>query len=676
MSPLTYRPDLDGLRCVAVYLVLLFHAGVVSMGGGFIGVDLFFVLSGFLVTHVILREVDRTGSFGLRDFYARRVRRLLPAALLVVVVTLVLQLLVSSLPRRLELVDDARGALLYYANWHFVAESRDYFADSSAASPFLHFWSLAIEEQFYIVFPLLVLLVLRWSWRPERLLGVVLVALLVASVVLQVLTARVDADLAYYGTHTRIYQLAAGSLLALSTRAGLASAAARWGGWPRVVAPAGLVGLVLLSTGLLDVTPSTRGLLATLAGVATVAGLTLAPAGRLARTLGSPAPRFLGQISYGTYLWHWPVLLALGAVLEVRPLAMAVLGGAVSTGLAALSHQLLETPVRRTVLLEGRGTAVVATGLTLSAIVAALVVPSVLDSARRPAVATLASTTVRDGAGRLARPVPAGLDLVEAQRDVPALPPLCTPAEPDACVLTEGGSGHVLVVGDSQARMFVDAFERVAEERDLTLSHSIVSGCPWQEGLSNAASPRERDALCEQSRGPFLREVLPTLGVDVVVAISLSRAGERWEEDLVDRDTGREEPLEQRVSDATDRTVRTLRATGAEVVLVKSLLGTETFDLEGFDPLECLARADRLVDCAVYPPLERPWVDGMLESVARQDRQVHAVDLNPVLCVGRPACAPVVRDTVVWRDPDHVTATWLVQRRRELWSRLEATGAV
>ena len=162
MPAWTYRPELDGLRSVAVYLVVLFHCGVGPFEGGFIGVDLFFVLSGFLVSHVIWAEVDRSGSFRLGWFYARRVRRLLPAAVLVIVVTAALQLLVASAPQRSGMVRDAQSALVYLSNWHFIADSRDYFAgDAVGASPFLHFWSLSIEEQFYVVLPLALLLLLR-----------------------------------------------------------------------------------------------------------------------------------------------------------------------------------------------------------------------------------------------------------------------------------------------------------------------------------------------------------------------------------------------------------------------------------------------------------------------------------------------------------------------------------
>ena len=161
----TYRANLDGLRSIAVYLVLLFHTGLPWAEGGFIGVDLFFVLSGFLVSTVLLDEIELTGRLRVGRFYARRVRRLLPAAVVVVVATAATFTVIWSVVRRLEVVGDAQSALLYYANWHFLAASGDYFAADADKSPYLHFWSLAIEEQYYVVFPVLLLLLSRYGRR-------------------------------------------------------------------------------------------------------------------------------------------------------------------------------------------------------------------------------------------------------------------------------------------------------------------------------------------------------------------------------------------------------------------------------------------------------------------------------------------------------------------------------
>ena len=484
MTSLTYRADLDGLRAIAVYLVLLFHAGMVTVGGGFIGVDLFFVLSGFLVTGVLLREVDQRGTFALGAFYARRVRRLLPAAVVVIVATAAFQLLVGSLPARMELVDDAQASLLYVVNWHFILESRDYFGAElgESTSPFLHFWSLAIEEQFYVFYPLLVLLVLRLAARPMRALAVVLTVLMVASVGLQVWRAASDAGYAYYASETRLYQLVAGALLALA----VCSATQRVSRRGALVAASGgvvgLVALLLVASRWVEVSPSTRGLLATVAGVLLIAGLWFAPQGRLARLLGLPLPRFLGQISYGTYLWHWPVLLVVLQVFDVRPLVAAVVGAVVATALAALSFTVLERRIRHAPHLAGGRWSVAVGGVTVSALVAVLVVAPVLETDRRPALATADIEAAAPAASALDRPVPQGLDLVAAKADVGPGTPMCTPEALDARVRVRGDGAHVLLLGDSQARMYVPALEKLARRHDLTLSTNVVPACAWQLG--------------------------------------------------------------------------------------------------------------------------------------------------------------------------------------------------
>ncbi len=684
MSTWSYRPELDGLRCVAVYLVLLFHAGLTWAGGGFVGVDLFFVLSGFLVTQVILAEIDERGTFSLGRFYSRRVRRLLPAAVLVILVTALVQVLVASLPQRVGQLDDGRAALLYVANWQFIADSRDYFAADSSTSPFLHFWSLSIEEQFYVGFPLLLLLALRVSRTPVRLLTAAMTFVLVVSLSLQVWHAQSgDPTYAYYATDTRLYQLAAGVLMGIGVRAlNRAVPGKTTERSAGAVALTGLVVVVVLGTGIVDVSPSLRGILATAAAGLAIGGLFDRPRTLVARLLALPLPRYLGQISYGTYLWHWPVLLLAKESLDVGAGVIALIGATVATGLAALSHQVLEAPIRRTSALDRFRWPVVSMGVAVSLVAATLVLPSVLDSPRRPAVSANADTGVALGrlgaAGeRLDGPVPAGIDLAAALADIPKRQPICTPTAVDACEVVPGDGPHILLVGDSQAQMFQAAFASMAREHGYRLSLSVLKACTWQMGLRNELSNDSDQEECRNARKTLYTEVLPRMDVDLVVAISMSRSDERWDEDLVaDGDAPDGETLVQRQYRTAQETAAAIRAAGARLVLVKSLMGTEGYDLDGWDPLDCLARAKTLGDCAVTPPLVKPALDGLYDAIATTTDGVATVDLNPVLCPDAPLCAPVIDDTVVWKDPDHVTGTFLDERSEDIRSRLVATGLI
>lgn len=671
----TYRPALDGLRSVAVYLVVLFHAGMAAFAGGFIGVDLFFVLSGFLVSNVILSEIDEHGRIDLGRFYARRVRRLLPAAVLVILATSAIFLLVTTVVRRLPLVLDAQSALLYVANWNFLFQQNDYFGGGAEGSPFLHFWSLSIEEQFYVVFPVLLLFLVRAARRRAWVLPTVLTGLFLLSMGAQLYWARVDVNWAYYGTDARLYQLLAGVLLALLLRSRPGAVPVPFAG---AVAAAGLAAMLLLGSGLVDLTPSIRGILATGASVLLVAGLMVRADGLLGRLLSRRTPVYLGQVSYGTYLWHWPVIVVLQEVLAVRPAVLAVLAVAVSTGLAALSFQLLEMPVRGTALLRPFRWGTVLVGVSTSVLVAVTVVPATLESERQPRLvagqpAEAAPEPVAVGgapARERNKPVPKGIDWKEMVEGGMAKP-LCTPDDLTTCVVAEGSGPHVTLVGDSHAGMLSPMFVRLAEEHDFALSFNVLPGCPWQAKLVNKRRPAADQEQCLAQREEWYESVLPRLEPDVVVLAAKSRADEKDWSELLARDGG---PADESVADlllsTTTDTVELIESQGSEVVILDSLPTTN-----GEDPLECLAGAQRLHECEVPLP-ERPVSDAFHQVAAARSDKVHTVNLTDLFCVGAPRCLPVVDDIVVWRDPNHFSREITMHRRAEVWERLRETGAL
>ncbi len=663
--PWSYRPALDGLRTVAVYLVLLFHTGLAAAGGGFIGVDLFFVLSGFLVSNVILSEVDRSGSLRLGRFYARRVRRLLPAAVVVVAATSAAFVLVSSVTRRLPLVGDAQSALLYVANWRFLASSEDYFAANVEESPFLHFWSLAIEEQFYVVFPVLLLLLSRatrrWAWATLAGLG----AFFVLSLGLQLYWAQVDSNHAYYGTDARLYQLLAGALLAVVLR----TWHVRLGpGRTEALAAGGLVAMLVLGSGLLPMTPSWRGIAATVASVAVVAGLSLREDGVVAGLLSRRVPVFLGKISYGTYLWHWPVILVLEEVLVVGPEVVAVLALAVSTGLAAVSYEVLEMPVRRARPLDRFTWNTATVGVATSALVAVTVVPWLLEQDRKPALAAVGEPAVAAPQEASETRLPPDVDWEAVSNDIGGVGS-CSADDPEACTVAEGSGPHLLVVGDSQAQMLEPMFRRIARERDLTLSLNIVPGCLWQEGLTNLKSAEETAKTCDEGRVGWYDEALPVLAPDVVVLVARPRDDESWGEAVVRRD-GADLPLEESVVESSQETLDKITASGARVVVVERLIMPETFE-----PTECLSTTEDPARCAVPVPLGTSPTDAFAVAAAAGDDTVDTVDLNPAFCPTAPMCQPVVDGEIVWRDDHHVTARFAEARWRQVWRLLYRTEA-
>ena len=646
-----------------MYSVLLFHTGHPWAAGGFIGVDLFFVLSGFLVTGVIISEIERTGTLRVGGFYARRVRRLLPAAAVAIVATCAVFVLIAPLTQRLDLVRDAQAALLYVANWHFLGESGDYFAADVDKSPFLHFWSLSIEEQYYFVFPALLLLL----WRIGRRWAVGTVAvLMLASIASQLYWAQADPNHAYYGTDARLYQLLAGALLALTIhRVAVVGARVRWG----AVAWVALATFLLLSTGLLTWTPSWRGLAAMVVSTAAVAALVFADESVPARLLSRRVPVFLGRISYGTYLWHWPVILVLKEVLATSPRVVAVLTVAVSTGLAALSYEVLEMPIRKSAFLDRFRWTPAVVGVAASAVLAATAVPMLLEADRRPVL-----VAEREGNGSDRMPaarqvqVPAHVDWEAVKSDHGDIG-WCSAGDPQQCVRVEGSGTHVLLLGDSQAQSLVPMFEKLAEEHDLTLSLNVVPGCLWQEELYNTRSSPDMQENCETARVGWYEEALPELDPDVVVIMSRPRDGEDWR-GVVRRRDERKQPLERMTLQASRHTLEKITEAGPRVLLVERIVMPETFD-----PADCLTSETDASRCAVPAPVGGSPTDGFYQTEAARSKQVETLDLNPAFCPNAPVCLPVVGQEVVWRDNHHVTARYAVSRREAAWRILQRTGA-
>ena len=704
MTPWTYRPALDGLRTLAVYLVLLFHVGVGSLTGGFIGVDLFFVLSGFLVSTILFEELERTGRLDLAHFYDRRVRRLLPAAVLLVVAASGVALVVLSTVRRAPLVGDAKAALLYVANWRFLLQKNDYFgAGDVDSSLFLHFWSLSIEEQFYFVFPLLLIVL----WKAERrrrgvLLGV-LGLLFAGSLVAQILWARVDINHAYYGTEARLYQLLAGALLAVAfrrVRRLRLTRAAR-----ATISFGALAGMVLTASSAVDLSASQRGLLATVFAVGLIATLAGEQDGPAVRLFSLPPLVYLGKISYGTYLWHWPVIVLLDELVRPPLLVRTVLVAGMSTMFAAASFHMLERPIRAPRLRPVLRLPAVASGLSVSVVAALLVVPPVLQHDRKPdlvaqgtaglPVTGLANPTGDDGGGEAdnggsdgnggggngqpapvaaAGPVP-NIDFVAVRDNHGAGTRRCTPDAVEGCAMVTGQPGPTVVLaGDSYGQMFAPTLAKLAKEHGFNLSASIISGCPWLRGVVKSANTTEQQTRCADAREQLFTEELAAMDADVVVLIQRSR------DDSVGADMVRppgddrpEKPLTGLLAESARRTFRGLEDLGVQTLVVHGVWSpVESYG----DPLECLAKARRVEQCRV--PVRS--LDGVLDALYRTEAATHPdvadLDLNPIVCPTAPICDPVYKRVPVWRDTLHYTPRVLLKHRDEIWRAIEETGVL
>jgi len=658
-------PALDGVRMLAVYLVVLFHSGLAVFEGGFVGVDLFFVLSGFLVTGVMLEQHARMGRISLRRFYARRFRRLLPAAAATLVVTSIAFVLVATPAERLDVLDGARASFLYVANWQFLGQANDYFGAEVAKSPFLHFWSLAIEEQFYLFFPLLLTGLLaagkRWAGRGSW-LAVALVALGCGSLASQVHFASTDSLRAYYATDARLYQLLAGAALVAWFRSD--PRALRW----RLFSPAtgGLaaVGVVVIGSSLLDATPSTRGMLATVASVLLIGSIFAHEQRGAGRVFGRSQPVRLGGISYGTYLWHWPLIVLLQRTLDLSPVVLAVSAVVGGTALAVLSARLLERPVRRSQLLDRALVPTIVVGLAVSLLGGLLVVPAILRS-DRPALISSAGAVV--GPGVEDGPVPADVAW-QAAHDERPVAPNCTSADIEACVVVHGSGLHIHLIGDSHAMTTIGLFTRLAKEHDFTFSATMVGSCPWQRGLGYTDSD-VLAARCAGQQVDWYDRVLPALHPDVVVLFERGLDDPAYPRTM--------QALDPRFADLDQATLvrRASQATLDQLTAAKyRTVILEPIPIATFDPTSCLSGAKMLGECA-FRANDRPNRSEILfRRASRSRHQLWSVDIDRLVCPDLPTCMPMVKGQITRRDTHHLTLGFAESLAPRLFDLLERAG--
>lgn len=684
-----FRPDIEGLRAVAVGLVLLYHAAVPGFGGGFVGVDVFFVLSGFLITGLLLRELETTGSISLASFYARRLRRLLPAVALLILVTVALSVVLLSPLRVRDVAADGVAAALYASNLRFAAQATDYLQSELAPSPLLHLWSLGVEEQFYLFWPALLLIATRTGTNRRVRVGIIAAAVVIASFALSLWLTTASAPWAFFSLPSRAWELGIGALLAVG--------ATRLARLPREVsATAGWLGLgMIVAAGLVIETstpfPGSAALLPVLGtALAMVPGMR-STAEAPARYLGWRPARFLGRISYSLYLWHWPILVLPTAVAgETLPLPLRVSLMLAAIPLAYASQRWLEDPIRRgrivgvvprrnLALAGALSIAVAASSLglgfiTTQRLAAATVsggsatappLPDIGGLAATPSIAGVSPQTSARPVPTLpppgGGPVPADLipALTEARDDIPAIYGNgCHLAQP-ATAIPECAFGNVdsptvvVLIGDSHAAQWFPALERLATERAWRLISLTKSGCTpgsitvWNTNFKRAYTE------CDAWRAGVFKRVAAELPTAVLVASShpYTSAG-----------SGAPAPSDDGIALAAglEETLERLRSLADAVVLIGD---TPKFE---DDPPECLAtHLDAILECAEprASMVDETW--RQTEAALAQSAGVSFVDPTDWACPTDP-CSPVVGRYLVYRDTHHLATPYVIALRERL----------
>ncbi len=481
---LQHVPALDGLRGLAVAAVVAFHVGVLK--GGWLGVDLFFVLSGYLISRLLFVEYTAKGRIDLKRFWGRRARRLLPALLSVIVAVAIAERVRGRLLGPAGGRWDMVGALTYTSNWLRLRGGAGYWSRFGPPSLLEHFWSLAIEEQFYLVWPLFMLVIARLRR------GLSTLVLLASTVVaggwsLLLFQRTLDASRVYMGTDTR-----AAALLAGATIASLAEWRPRWLRAFRALAPVGLVGLLVAMTQMQGTRLVTYqgGLLAcTLAGTVLIAGVVTGST-PFARHLSARPLRWLGSRSYGIYLWHWPILVGFGVAGHAhKPPPRIVLGVIVSLVVAEVSYRVVEMPIRRRGLaaFDWRPT-VPALGVGLAgAAIAIIAFP--IPQPRRVVAMTAASST---GAPTSTLPTTTTTTAISTTTTLAASGPTTSSTTSSTSSTTAASTTttvaiitrpsdrptRVLVVGDSVGWNLAEQLVKDQEALDLVARNEAIAGCP------------------------------------------------------------------------------------------------------------------------------------------------------------------------------------------------------
>jgi peptidoglycan/LPS O-acetylase OafA/YrhL len=639
----TYRPHLDGLRALAVYLVLLFHAGSGVFSGGYIGVDVFFVLSGYLVTQLLVRDVAHSGAIRFARFYSRRFRRLLPAAFVALVVTAVVFTAISSPVEVSGAVGSFKAAFLYSANWYFIHHASGYFGADISTNPVLPFWSLAVEEQFYLLWPLTLGGVFFLSRRlsdGNRMraiqVAVALGAFGSAAWALSLRTA--NPNHAYYGTDARAYELLAGALIALTP--GIVVWAKRFGRTMTAATWVGIAALVVLASNWFTLDAIQRGIAVTVVTSILLVAFEAAGGGWIKRAFSTPTVVYLGKVSYGTYLWHWLVILVVLRTFQPNPMATFGIACLVATALASLSFQILERPVRTSTRLDRYRRVVIASGLAISVVSGLVLIPKLVD----PAHASSGSQETSEHPVLI--PVPKNLTL--AGEDAPYTN--CYERPVSECTVVTGPGKHILLMGDSHAWMLVPTFTQIAREHGLTLSVSVAGACPWQLDLDTPF----QTSYCKAMKADLYQRVIPALHPDIIVAVNLGGYSQPGNYFPLDDPAGHRAGSAT-VQAATRSSVSALRAGGRDVVLIEPI-PIPRLPSPFFDPYKCLEKAKVQEECRYTAAPSPSPTDQLYRQVAAQDPHVYSLNLDQQVCPLLPICDPVISGQIVKLDPSHLTA--------------------
>jgi len=671
-----FRPDIEGLRAVAVLLVLAYHARIPGFPGGYIGVDVFYVVSGFLITGLIVRELRATGRVDLLTFYARRARRLLPAALVVIALTVIASAIVLPPLRVPDVVADGAAAALYVSNIRFAAQATDYLQAELDPSPLLHFWSLGVEEQFYLFWPALLLLVAGRGTNIRR-IGLVVGIVALLSFALGVVWTDSDAPLAFFLLPARAWELAVGAALAI----GVARLSRIPISLTPVVVGAGLA-LIVIGAVIFDTDtpfPGTAALLPVIGTALVISGGIPQPLNPMSRLVSVRPMRWIGGISYSLYLWHWPLLvLPAAAAGSDLPLPARLGLVALTFVLADASRRWIEDPIRHgrvaklrpsrslgIALVSSVAVATVSLGLGVTAgppavagsignasqsAIVDLNLPTSLPSTAAATNAPATPSAEPNLAPTPAGPVPADLvpPLATVRQDLPPIYADECHAEwketaPPDCVYGRKDGKTVFLIGDSHAAHWFPTFQRLADEQDWRLVSLTKSACPVADLPVYNGTLKRQYTECDTWRTAVLDRI--SREKPAMVVVSDSRIGQLWVNGNAVPYTDREDLW----ATGLERSLDELRKVAGHVVVIGDTPRPAT------DAPVCVSgHLDNALACAT--PLSEAITPAWTATERTVSTETGSTFIDPTawLCPTVP-CPAVIGNVLVYRDGHHMT---------------------
>jgi peptidoglycan/LPS O-acetylase OafA/YrhL len=666
-----FRPDIQGLRAIAVTMVVVYHLWPKALPGGFAGVDVFFVISGYLITGHMARTFAKHGRIRLLDFWGRRARRLLPAVAVVLTATWLVARQVLPTTQLPNTVEQIRASALYYQNWVLARDQTDYLHSADAPSPVQHFWSLSVEEQFYLLWPFVFVLAALVAWRAGRRSGRV-TALAIAAGVLGVSLwyssyyTGANPSAAYFVTTTRIWELALGGLLTLLPGRIVAVLARQgWLGWiglAMVVASA----LVLSNTSHF---PGTVALLP-------VGGSALLIACGSARAVAGPSwltsvpPMvFVGGISYSLYLWHWPIIVLWkaksgGGIGYADGPAIIV----VAVVLAWLTKMFVEDRVRLSPIITRSPARSLTTAITvlIPVVLVAFYTPPTPFKGRvdalHPGAAVLAGdATAARGIAPIPTPAEAPLDVdpfSACETPIPAVAARpCTYGNP------HGAKLRVALIGDSVANQYRAILSDAARSRGWFVVSDLHGQCPWTATMMAQSGTSDPYTVCHDWGRQVLTDMLTKYKPDVVVTSERPVLGTP------------SHPAPDKVSfgqigDGMVQYWNQLAAHGIRVVAVR-----ESPEPRRNIP-DCLSRpGNNAASCTTSRSKAIVKDTALDQAVAKMSGGADIIDLNSLICEPT-TCPPIIGNVVVYRDTHHLTQTYISSLAPYFMRKLLATRAV